>query len=333
MTRFLRFTLRTFTFMVLLLVLGLGVIGWLGSEHLVTPKIRELQSYHHEILEAPDEYGLRITRHQASSGIPYLMAVPSPRPGTATKSRELRASLSKSDTPPESWGRIHGTVVLLHGHGGRKEDHLPISERFCAAGFRCIMPDLPGHGDSPLQRATFGKQEAALIEALLAEAEEAGGFDSQPAFLFGISQGGAISLLTAARHPDRWAGVVSVATFTSLDEVIDSSARNFHPALRPLAPLVTFAVDCGTRLRAGFSPAEVRPIDVAGQLDLPVMIAHGNRDHYIPIGHGQRLFEALPSPTKAFYEVEGAGHGWVMGKDARRLYPAICSFMLSSLDH
>jgi pimeloyl-ACP methyl ester carboxylesterase len=195
------------------------------------------------------------------------------------------------------------------------------------------MPDLPGHGDSPLPHATFGKQEAQLIEDLLAEAEIEGGFDSQPAFLFGISQGGAVSLLTAARHPDRWAGVVSVATFTSLDEVVQSSAQGLHPAMKPIVPLISFAVTCGTKVRANFSPSEIRPIDAASHLDLPVMIAHGNTDRYIPISHGRRLFEKLPGPRNEFYEVEGAGHGWVLGKDAKRLYPAMCSFMLLSLDH
>lgn len=316
------------TLLILLLILTVA-IGWLGSSRLLTPERRPLQDYHRDILDAPADFGRTISEHEARCGTPYLIVRPTPSPGIARKSRALREALKSTPTPASPWGQIQGTVVLLHGHSSRKEDHLPICERLCAAGFRCILPDLPGHGDSPLDHATFGMSEAALIEDLVNEVQES--TRSTPTFLFGISQGGAISILTAARNPDQWAGVVSVAAFSSLDEVIHHSARSIHPMARSASPLCYHAVAMASRVRSGMDPARIRPADAARQLTLPALIAHGDADTYIPIAQGRSIFDKIPSSEKQFYTVEGGNHGRVLAVDADRLYPAICSFMLASL--
>lgn len=323
------FILRGLSTLLVLLLILTTAIGWVGSSRLLTPERRNLQDYHRDILESPAAFGLSISQHEARCGTPYLIALPTPSPGIARKSRALRESLKSTPTPPRPWGQIQGTVVLLHGHSSRKEDHLPICERFCAAGFRCILPDLPGHGDSPLEHATFGLSEAALIENLVDEVQTSTRRD--PTFLFGLSQGGAISILTAARNPERWAGVVSVAAFSSLDEVIAQSARSTLPMGRSTSFLCYQAVAVASRVRSGMDPARIRPADAARQLTLPALIAHGDADSYIPIAQGRAIFERIPSMKKQFYTVAGGDHGRVLATDSDRLYPAICSFMLASL--
>jgi|GEM_PF-3411362 len=37
-------------------------------------------------------------------------------------------------------------MLILHGRSGMKEDYLAVAERYRAIGFRCLIPDLPGHG-------------------------------------------------------------------------------------------------------------------------------------------------------------------------------------------
>lgn len=300
---------------------AVAVGGWIGSSHLLCPPRRALEDYHREMLAHPADFGLHIQSWTAPGDTPALVVTPSLRPGPARKSRELRQRLT--DAP--AWGEIAGTVVLLHGHRGRKEDHLPICERFCAAGFRCILIDLPGHGDHPAPFATFGHREVALLGAIR-DALDA----DHPFLLFGVSQGGAIALQTAAARPERWQGVVSVAAFASLDGPVATSARRLHPALRPFAPLLAGSASLAIWCRAGFLPSSIRPVDAAASIDMPLLLVHGDQDHFIPIRDARRLLEASPSSAKRLLVVAGAGHGRVLAADAANTYATCCRFLLDA---
>ena len=69
---------------------------------------------------------------------------------------------------PDTFGRIKGTAVLLHGYGGNKEVMLASSIYFRALGMDVIIPDLFGHGESTEQIA-FATKEHSIISELIAE--------------------------------------------------------------------------------------------------------------------------------------------------------------------
>ena len=321
---------------VLLLVLFAAtfvVTGWLGSTRLVSPERRPLQDYHRDILTQPAEFGLQVQPFTASDRTPCLLVTGTPQPSKAEKGRLLRDELQHRgvDLPP--WGSQLGTIVMFYGHSGRKEDHLPICERFCAAGFRCLLLDIPGQGDHPATFGTFGLTESKLAGQVLAEASARFNFPSSPAFLFGVSQGGAIALQAAAREPSKWQAVASVATFASLDRPVMRSAESLLPQrLHFCCPLAVFSVSCAAKLRAGYWPADVSPVKAAAKLHLPVMIAHGDRDTYIGIEQAKEIFAALPDRRKQFRVVTGANHGRVLATGSNALYADLCQFFLKSLE-
>jgi pimeloyl-ACP methyl ester carboxylesterase len=92
------------------------------------------------------------------------------------------------------------TIVFLHGTrltGGQWAYQIADLE----GEFRCLAPDLLGHGDAadrPFTLAGAAEAVAATIEA------EAGG----PAIIVGLSLGGYVAMEVAARWPDRVAGLV-----------------------------------------------------------------------------------------------------------------------------
>jgi 2-succinyl-6-hydroxy-2,4-cyclohexadiene-1-carboxylate synthase len=87
-----------------------------------------------------------------------------------------------------SWGK-GPPLALLHGFsgGGSAFDHLRDS---LGARFRCVAPDLPGHGDSPPATGW----DAALEDLGAALPRE-------PFFLAGYSMGARLALAFALRHP------------------------------------------------------------------------------------------------------------------------------------
>jgi len=84
------------------------------------------------------------------------------------------------------------TVVLVHGGeeaGGATAfaAQLPLAQ-----AFTLIMPDLPGHGDSPARGRGSVARDALLIGDLLGDG----------AHLVGHSYGGAVALRAAAQRPE-----------------------------------------------------------------------------------------------------------------------------------
>jgi pimeloyl-ACP methyl ester carboxylesterase len=332
MRRFRRSLLRLLWALTAVLLALLVFIGWQGSARLVSPARRTLQDYHRNILGQPDDYGLKIEPFTAAGDTPCLLVTASDTRGVAVKSRIVRDELARRGVSVPPWGSQVGTVVLLYGHAGRKEDHLPICERFCAAGFRCLLLDIPGQGDHPAAIGSFGLHEAALVDRVLADAAARFAFDPSPACLFGVSQGGAIALQTAARSPSTWRAVASVATFASLDRPVRRAAEGlFPPEFRFCSPLAAFSVSCGTRLRAGFWPSDIRPVEAASRLNQPVFIGHGDLDAYIGIDQARAIFAAVPGSRKRFRVVTGADHNRVLSIGSHALYADLCQFFLTAV--
>lgn len=304
------------------------IIAERGSHALVVPARRSVQDYHRDILTDLPNYGLVIHEFTAANGTPGLVVLPSPKPGLARKSRDLRAELERRGVQLPAFGETIGTLVLFHGRNGRKEDHLPIAERFCAAGFACLCCDLPGHGDSPLRFATYGHEESHHLPELLAAARTVHELPA-PTALFGYSQGGAIALQTAAQPENHCFAVASISAFADLNSLLHERTRRISPAF---ASPTTHLVRIGTRIRAGFDPIAIRPDLAAARLSLPCMIVHGAEDTFIPTSHAQRLHDAIPHQHKSLQIVPSASHHNVLAVGSTHLYADLSEFFLREVE-
>jgi uncharacterized protein len=313
--------------LLVLIVLLFLALCWFSSSRLICPSRRPLQDYHQEMLAHPAAHGLRIESFKVGE-TPCLMCEPLKQPVDALKGRKIRDQLAAKGVALPTWGEIKATLILLHGHTGRKEDHLPVAERFCAAGFRCLLPDLPGHGDHPARYASFGVHEASLPQELLREASARFGFESEPCALFGISQGGAIALQAAVRPGEKWFAVAELSAFSSLDDVVDAQARRLFGVLHPLAHGLVVRL---VQSRAGYAPTAVRPVDAASKLTIPVLIGHGDEDRFVPPDHARRLFDAVPGAKKQFLNIEAAGHHNVLITEAP-VYATIAEFFTKAME-
>lgn len=305
----------------LITVIVVLVVVQLAGNRLIAPKRASLTDYHYEILADPGDHGLTITEGTSVEGTPYLLCRPGSR--LSGKGRILRQQLQKrglTTYPP-----ANSTLLILHGHGGRKEDSLPIAERFCAAGFNCLLPDLPGHGSHPDKIATFGKREVPLLLNFCKETALV--HHLRPAFsLLGFSQGGAIALQLAA-HPQSDISIVAVtsfSTFANLAESVNRTARQ-STLLKTIRPLISLNLS----LRYGLDLTEISPAQSASLIHSPTLIVHGDQDRLIPVADGLLIHQNLGTPSKRLIIIKGAGHSDTLIK-GDELYADMSVFFLES---
>jgi carboxylesterase len=98
-------------------------------------------------------------------------------------------------------------VLVLHGFTGSPHSMRPWAEHLAAAGFRVACPRLPGHGTTwqEMNQTRWEDWYAAAdreLELLRAATDQV--------FLAGLSMGGGLALLLAARHGAEVAGVAAV---------------------------------------------------------------------------------------------------------------------------
>ncbi len=95
-------------------------------------------------------------------------------------------------------------IVFLHGFLGRSDDWYDVAAHF-ASDYYCVMPDLPGHGDTPLSdyQGDYTTESAGkFIIELLDDLE------IKSSILIGYSMGGRIALHTALEYQNRFDALI-----------------------------------------------------------------------------------------------------------------------------
>ena len=169
------------------------------------------------------------------------------------------------------------SVILLHGLGADGWDFVPIVDELALPGpVRFVFPHAPARPVTVnmgyVMRAWFdireftpeGRADAAglaesvrRVNGYVAD-EIARGVDAARIVLAGFSQGGAVALSAALRHPARLAGLLAMSTYLPFPE----------------------------RLAAERSAASA---------DLPILLCHGLRDPVVPLAMGLEARDVLRS--------------------------------------
>jgi uncharacterized protein len=312
----------------LLMLCAFGIVLWSGHQ-LASPARRVLQDYHREFLADPSAHGVILKSFTLKDGTPCLMMEPLANGRVGIRGEKVRAQLTTENVPFPAPGSIHATLVLVHGRKGRKEDYLLIGERLCAVGFRCLLPDMPAHGDHPVSTITFGLRESGIPENTLHEAAQRFGFSPMPSGLLGMSMGGAVAIHAAARDSAPWKTVVIISSFDRLETAVHQTLATRIGG--PLASLLQHSAGWVYQCKTGLPLADIRSDLPASRLKMPVLMAHGTEDRVIPFSSGQKLFSSIPDTvTKQWIDVPDADHENVLITDFP-IYAAITCWMLEKV--
>jgi pimeloyl-ACP methyl ester carboxylesterase len=190
-----------------------------------------------------------------------------------------------------------GTLLFLHGYLQDKRSVTPWAIRLAEEGYRCVVVDLRGHGESTGNHISFGVFESRDISAVIDDLGRKG-WDVSRVGLFGVSYGASVALLTAGKDP-RVRAVVAFQPFSSAERAVPELMR------------AAFAQQAQGISDRQFAKAHVKQAQIAGfewpDADIPaalaksrapVLFVHGEADRWISADHSRTLMSAAPTGSR-----------------------------------
>lgn len=221
-------------------------------------------------------------------------------------------------------------VVLLHGLGATGDCWGYQVPALAGAGYRVIVPDLPGFGRSPWNGTC---EVADMARSVAGHLEHLG---VSRANVAGISMGGTVALQLALDRPDLVERLVLVSTFARLQPTKPSGwlVFGFRLFLVRFVGMDSQARAVAARLFPGeeqeelrrsfveqFMQADPRAYRAAilalgrfdqsrrlGEIKAPTLVVTGTEDRTIDPGNQEKL---LAIPGSRHLVIAGAGHGLI----------------------
>jgi len=219
---------------------------------------------------------------------------------------ERKTCLAEDGVPIVYSASGAGDPALLFIHGGLADRTFWEGQlRIFASGHRVVALDLPGHGESGLDRKKWGIPEFGADVKAVITAEKL-----KKVILFGNSLGGPVAIEAALLLPDRILGVVGVDTFQRLDYRItpeeakqraESFQRDFAGALKQMVRML-FHADADPALMAD---AERR---MAGTSPEAAQAMFRSFSGYDESGAARRLAVPLRAINGDLYPTDVAGN-------------------------
>lgn len=200
-------------------------------------------------------------------------------------------------------------ILYFHGNGEIASDHDMFAPKYRHAGAALLVVDYRGYGWStgqPSVSTVLSDAETAMTA--LPEIIQGAGLSPRATFVMGRSLGSAPAIHAAYTSPDRFTGLIIESGFSS-------------------APRLLSNLGIPGSIANAVLPDPVGNERKLGDLTLPLLVLHGERDTLLPIRNAEELIAASVSADKRFERIPGAGHNDLMFFGMAQYFGAIAAFL------
>ncbi len=218
-----------------------------------------------------------------------------------------------------------GTVIFLHGYSDNKAQGLEMFPMLHNATVNILAFDFRAHGASGGGYTTAGLLEVQEVDAAIAWVENRTLQGENRIVLLGWSMGAAAGLNAAAEHP-HLAGVVAEASFSHLQNIVDTSIGKFTGLPRwPFGPLAVQFASWSVNVDIG----DNAPVGALAKYDGPLLLIQGLNDTTVLPSNVDELAGAAPQAT--VWKVPDAGHTECFGADPAGYQRRVVEFLARAL--
>ena len=258
----------------LLVIAIIGGVGWYASGRAIHPK--------------QNHYGWSLSDY------------PKLKPEEVTLPTSDGISLAGRFFP----GTSRATIILSHGYGDNQNQMIVWADFLNRAGISVFTYDMRERGQSGGAAVTLGAREQTDLVSVVDYLVTRSDVDLDKIGALGVSLGGSVTILAAARDT-RIKAVVNDSGFSDASNVVSTSFQKFiHIPAFPFAPVTVRIAEW----RTGANMNDVRPVAVIGKISpRPIFIIHGLADTLVPPSNSERNLAAAGEP-KSDWWVPGAEH-------------------------
>ena len=214
-------------------------------------------------------------------------------------------------------------MLLVHGfHGSGNTDFSCVLPYYHALGFDLLVIDQRSHLNSEGKYLTMGVLERYDARSWCLYLQERFG-DDHPVIMDGISMGGSTVLMAGGLDlPPNVRGIIADCPFTSPRDIFVSVMEKMK-----IPSWLLWGANQYCRIFVGFSVDAASTVESLKSCTLPLLIAHGEADDFVPCWMGVKSFEAAASTDKQLITVPGAGHGMSYLVEQERMQVALVAFL------
>ncbi len=199
-----------------------------------------------------------------------------------------------------------GTVLLTHGYRSTMlVDFGMVLDFYHKLGMNLLLPEQRAHGQSEGKYITFGVKEAKDMFCWLTFHNEK--ISQCSVILSGLSMGSStVMYMLDETLPSNVKAVICDCGFTSPAEII---GKIFRETTHIPAGVFIFFADLFARVFGRFSLYGKNSCKTLKKNKLPILMAHGKADNFVPCEMTQKAF-ACCTGEKYLILAEGASHGY-----------------------
>jgi len=187
-------------------------------------------------------------------------------------------------------------IIITHGYTWTREGSLKYAKIFYKLGYNALIYDNRSHGENVHQDVTMGYKEAKDLDEIITYVIKNYGNDVYIG-LHGESLGAAITLMSLKYKRENVKFVIADSSYSSLNDLVKYQITLYHLP-RIILPMCSLLL----KILHGYYIKDINVVEDVKNVDIPVLLVHGDSDTFIPKDEAYKLHKAIKNSELKLYK-------------------------------